>query len=393
MIGSSDAQNSPRVFAVGGDPDVLAFVTEEVAACGFHIEGVTIDRLSTIEERPFDLVSFGAGVGLELRKELEARFRRSNPRTRFLRTYAPYAASQIVTALRSPVPQQSVDLSAYFNRIGYAGSLEPTVDTLSALQERHLASISFEAVDVLLGRGVDISPAAVDAKLIGAHRGGYCYEQNGLFKRVLQTLGFEAEPLVAAVRWGAQPGSSPPPRSHMSLRVTIEGVPWLVDVGFGSSVPPAPIRLDTREPQPTRYGRHRIIPLGAGQLVQAEVGGQWVSLYDLSSEPLLDTQFELFNWYASTHDGSPFRHQLIVARTTPEARYSLLDGRFSVRFADGRLERQYLDAAGIRRVLVESFLLHPEPSWDSVLATAADRSRIERRSRSSLAEGQALAGL
>src|SRR5690606_16266151 len=49
MTGAHNGQNSPRVFAVGGDPDVLAFVMEEVAACGIAIEGVTIDRLSTIE--------------------------------------------------------------------------------------------------------------------------------------------------------------------------------------------------------------------------------------------------------------------------------------------------------------------------------------------------------
>jgi N-hydroxyarylamine O-acetyltransferase len=200
MIGTRDAQNRPRVFLVGGDPDVLAFVMEEVAACGIHVEGVTIDRISAIAEEPFDLVSFGAGVGPELRRALEARFRQLNPHTRFLRTYAPYAASQIVGAVRSPNPPQPVNVGAYFNRIEYAGPLEPTIETLRALQERHLASIPFEAIDVLLGRGVDISPDAVDAKLIDNSRGGYCYEQNGLFKRVLQTIGFEVEPLVAAVR-------------------------------------------------------------------------------------------------------------------------------------------------------------------------------------------------
>lgn len=383
MTGSSEGQNSPRVLVIGGDPDVLAFVIGEVGACGIQVEGVTIDRLDTIRERPFDLVSLGAGIGFELRRELEARFRRWNPHTRFLRTYAPYAASQIAATVQSPDARQPVELDSYLSRIGYAGPLEPTIDTLRALQERHLASIPFEAIDVLLGRGVDISPDAVDAKLIGAGRGGYCYEQNGLFKRVLQAIGFEVEPLVAAVRWMAQPGSAPPPRTHMALRVTIRGVPWLVDVGFGSSVPPAPLRLDTRDPQPTPYGRHRIMPLGAGQLVQAEIAEHWVPLYDVSNEPLLDTHFELFNWYTSTNDGSHFRRHLIVARTTPEARYSLLDGRFSVRFPDGGMQRQYLDADGIRRVIEERFLLRPEGSWDVALSEAATRTdRLDRSSSS-----------
>jgi N-hydroxyarylamine O-acetyltransferase len=385
MTSTRDAQNSPRVFVIGGDPDVLAFVMEEVAACGILVEGVTIDRISTMPERPFDLVSFGAGVGLELRRELEARFRHFNPQTRFLRTYAPYAASQIVAAVRSPNPAQQVDLDAYFRRIGYAGPKVPTIETLRALQERHLASIPFEAIDVLLGRGIDISPDAVDAKLIGTRRGGYCYEQNGLFKRVLQTIGFEVDALVATVRWMAKPGDVPPPRTHMALRVTIEGTPWLVDVGFGSSVPPAPLRLDAREPQSTPHGRHRIIPLGAGQLVQAEVARRWVPLYDLSNEPLLDGHYELFNWYTSTHPGSHFGQHLIVARTTPEARYSLLDGRFSARFADGRMERQYLDTGGIRRAIEEIFLIRSDASWEAALTDAVERT--EKREGASLIEG------
>jgi N-hydroxyarylamine O-acetyltransferase len=70
-----------------------------------------------------------------------------------------------------------IDLDAYCDRIGYRGPRTPTLETLRALQALHVAAIPFEAIDALLGRGVDISPAAVDAKLVGARRGGCCYEQ------------------------------------------------------------------------------------------------------------------------------------------------------------------------------------------------------------------------
>ena len=73
-----------------------------------------------------------------------------------------------------------VDLDAYFRRIGYDGPREPTLDVLRAILALHPATIPFEAIDVLLDRGVDVSPAAVDDKLIARRRGGYCYEQNGL---------------------------------------------------------------------------------------------------------------------------------------------------------------------------------------------------------------------
>jgi N-hydroxyarylamine O-acetyltransferase len=368
----ASSRGKPRILVVGQDPQVLALVTEEVATCGLDVSGVTVDAAETPSAGAFDLVAFGAGVPAETRTELERLFRGADPHTRFLRAYAPYAASQIVAAVRQP-QAPLVDLEAYCHRIGYKGPLEPTIETLRALQERHLAAIPFEAIDVLLGRGVDISPTAVDAKLITARRGGYCYEQNGLFKRVLCAIGFDVDGLVASVRWMAPPGAPPPPRTHMVLRVTIEGAPWLADVGFGSSVPTAPLRMDSRQPQPTSHERYRLLPLGAGLLVQAEIGGEWRSLYDVSPEPLLDSHYELFNWFTATHEASPFRRELIAARITPDARYTLLGGRLTVRPAHGGMERRYLDADGIERALDEVFHLSPQPEWREIVERAAAR--------------------
>ena len=110
-------------------------------------------------------------------------------------TLAPQAAP----ATSNPVPP--VDLDAYCARIGYSGPREPTLETLRALQALHAAAIPFEAIDVQLDRGIDLAPAAIDAKLIGGRRGGYCFEQNNLFMRVLAAVGFSVEGLMGRVRW------------------------------------------------------------------------------------------------------------------------------------------------------------------------------------------------
>jgi N-hydroxyarylamine O-acetyltransferase len=374
-MSNSTEHAQESVLVVGQDPDVLGFVIDEVAETGTQVRGTTLADVQSADDAAFDLVAFGAGVPWDERKRLEARFRAGNPNVRFLRTYAPYAASQITAAIKGPPAPAPVDLQAYFDRIGYRGTIAATLETLRALQERHVATITFEAIDVLLDRRIDLTPQAVDAKLIARARGGYCYEQNGLFKRVLSAMGFEVDALVTSVRWMAEPGAPPPARAHMALRVTIDGVPWLVDVGFGSSVPPAPLRIDTREEQPTPHGRYRIIPLGAGSLVQTELAGKWQALYDFSPEPMLDSQFELFNWFASTHPTSHFRHNLIVARTTPEARYALLDNRLTVRLPSGRTERSQLDRKGVAEALEKTFGLTPEADWEKLLeAAGADQA-------------------
>lgn len=271
-----------------------------------------------------------------------------------------------MTNLHSPV-----DLAAYCERIGHRGSLAPTLETLRTLQALHPAAIPFEAIDVLLGLGVDIAPQAVDAKLIGGKRGGYCYEQNSLFKRVLQAIGFEVEGLIARVTWNAPADAALRPPTHMALRVTIAGVPWLADVGFGSCVPTAPLRLDTGEPQVTAHERFRVAPVDGEWQLEAEIADRWAPVYRLLPSVQRDVDYELANWYTATHPQSHFRHRLIVTRTTPDARHALLGGRLTVRGTDGTAERRFLDADEIERELAERFLLPVEPAWRPLLERAA----------------------
>lgn len=269
-----------------------------------------------------------------------------------------------------PNEKTEIDLDAYCARIGYQGPRTPAIETLRALHALHPAAIVFENIDVLLDRGIDLAPAAVDAKLIAAGRGGYCYEQNSLFKRVLMALGFEVEGLVARVRWMAPPGAPPRPRTHMALRVTVDGAPWLVDVGFGNLVLTSPLCFDRTQPQATRHETFRLRPLGAGLLLEAKLGEGWSPVYELSREAQLDVDYELPNWFTSTHPSSHFRHNLMVARSTPQARYALSHNRLTVRTPAGEMERRALTAAELECVLAEIFDLAVEPAWRPIIERA-----------------------
>ena len=367
----------PQVLVIGQDADVLDMVVGEVRAAGIHARAMTAAEADGAMTGQFDLIAFGRGIAPAKRRSLEREALFHNPGARFVQVYAPYAASQIVAAARNQ-DASSVDLGAYFDRIGYSGPAEPTVATLRALHELHPAAIPFEAIDVLLDRGIDIAPAAVDAKLIARRRGGYCYEQNGLLARVLTAIGFEVEGMAAHVRWMSEPATPLPPLTHRVLRVTIDGTPWLADVGFGSAVPTAPLRMDIADPQPTSHETFRIVRMGPQLLLQARVEGEWRPVYSVSSEPWLDSQYEMANWYTSTHPNSHFRHRLIVTRTTPEARHILADGRLTIRRPDGTFEKRYLDADEIMAALEKNFLLPVQADWRAIAERAAKAVEAER---------------
>ena len=270
---------------------------------------------------------------------------------------------------------EELDLDGYFARIGYSGSPRPDLETLRALTELHPAAIPFEAVDVLLGRPVDLSLSAIQAKLIAGGRGGYCFEQNGLLKRVLGALGFAVEGLIGRVLW-MRPHDAPlMPLTHMALRVTIDGERWLADVGFGSCISGVPLRFDAiATEQPTQHESFRLVRRDAWTVLEAHLPDGWHPLYMLSPEPALDIDYLAANWYTSTHPASAFRRELRVARTAPGRRTTLMNNRLTVRYARGGMERQFLGERDLADTLVTTFGLRLDAAsarQAAVIATAA----------------------
>jgi N-hydroxyarylamine O-acetyltransferase len=271
--------------------------------------------------------------------------------------------------------RDAIDLDRYLARIGYAGTPRADFATLRTLTELHPAAITFEAIDVLLGRPVELSPAALQAKLIEGGRGGYCFEQNGLLKRVLEALGFAVEGLIARVFWMLPPDAPLMPLTHMALRVTIGGERWLADVGFGACVAGAPLRFDaTGTEQPTRHETFRLTRRGTWTLLEAELPDGWRPIYMLSPEPAVDNDYVAANWYTSTHPASGFRRELRVALTAPDRRTTLMNNRLTVRHAGGGMERRFLAEREIADALVSTFRLRLDAR--SAAAAAAVVSRF-----------------
>ncbi|KAL1445935.1 hypothetical protein MTO96_028983 [Rhipicephalus appendiculatus] len=92
----------------------------------------------------------------------------------------------------------------------------------------------FENLDVLLERRVSLDAEAVFGKVTGRGRGGYCFELNSLFGRLLLALGYSLRLRAARLRLTSPDDSTKRTRlSHMVLLVELgEGDRYIVDVGM-----------------------------------------------------------------------------------------------------------------------------------------------------------------
>ncbi len=261
-----------------------------------------------------------------------------------------------------------LDLERYFRRIGYTRTAQADLETLCELHARHVDAIPFEALDVLTGTPVNLAINAIEDKLVNRHRGGYCLEQNLLLMQVLRQLGFEVEGLSARVRWMLPAEASPTPRTHVALKVRLDGQSWLVDVGFGGAALPRPLQLESTEPQPSCHEDYRLTPIADTYRLELRRDDRWLTLYDVHDDPQSVADYEMMNWYTSQHPASLFRKELRVARTSPERRYTLRDARYTVSAGDAVLEQRDLDTAGIEAVLADVFGLTPRSEWRPILA-------------------------
>ena len=198
-------------------------------------------------------------------------------------------------------------MDAYLARVGLAGSPSP-----AELHRAHVTSIPFENLDPQRGVAVSLASEDLQRKLVTQRRGGYCFEQNLLFKHALEALGAEVELMLARVTYGA-PAGTRRPRSHLVLRVRAGGETWHADVGFGRGTLLEPLPFGPGSAAVQSGWPFRVVEDGDELVLQSVEEADWVELYRFVPEPVPLIDLETSNWFTSTHPRSPFVTGLIVS--------------------------------------------------------------------------------
>ena len=248
------------------------------------------------------------------------------------------------------------DQDAWLKRIGYSGSREPTLATLHALIFAHAHAIAYESLDIMLGRAPRLDLDTLQRKMISGGRGGYCLEQNMLFRAGLQSLGYTITSLQGRVVRGMAI-DAPRPAIHMLLQVNLPEGRYLADVGFGNLAPTSALLLEPHIEQDTPHEPMRFIMVGGELTLQARLRDSWEHIYRVIPYPRFDGEYEITNWYTATHPDTPYQGNIIAARPGPDrTRITMFNARVTVRHASGDAERRTLATESeFRSVLRDEF--------------------------------------
>ncbi|MFH8972611.1 arylamine N-acetyltransferase [Streptomyces sp. NPDC017890] len=247
----------------------------------------------------------------------------------------------------------SAQVDAYLSRLGAEYPAWPTVDALRELHLRHLRNVPFENLSVHLGEEITLEQERLLDKVVGARRGGFCYELNGLFGALLAALGYEVTLLAARVYGDG--GRLGIPYDHLALRVrTVDGGDWLADVGFGAHSH-GPLEFGERGEQEDPGGTFRVAEAGpdeagvrgghdSARAADLDVLRDGKSVYRVELRPRVLGDFVSGAWWHSTSPQSHFLQSPVCSRVTEDGGRVTLSGRRLVSTtADGRREERELD--------------------------------------------------
>ena len=261
-----------------------------------------------------------------------------------------------------------MDLQRYLERIGYSAELRPDIDTLRGLLRAHVCSVPFENLDVQIGRPLTTAVEHAYDKIVGRRRGGWCYEQNGLFGWALSEIGFEVTRVAAAVMRDDLGDAAF--ANHLALLVREpEGAgTFLADVGFGGGLfEPLPLAEHDAWHEPFSVGLRR---LDDGHWQFWEDAGDGEFSYDFRPEPASEDALAGKCDFLQTDPDSSFVLNLVVQVRAPTW-HTTLRGRVLTRLdAAGETTRTLGSPDQLVQVLANDFGLdEPEIAdcWPAIL--------------------------
>lgn len=251
----------------------------------------------------------------------------------------------------------SVDVPRYLERLGLSPSeVAPSIAGLRALHRAHVERVTYEALEVQLGRVTPLDPREAAARILRG-RGGYCYHLNGAFSQLLAALGYDVTWHRAAVQNHGVPSPGIAWANHLALTVDLGGEIWLADVGLGDALhDPLPLRPGVYRQGPFTYRLDHSAVEPGGWRFDHDPGGTFAGM-DFSMAPAVVADFEERHRYLETSPESAFVRACAVIRRDAAGVDNLTGCVLRRIDGAGRIERELPTAGEWFGVLADTFHL------------------------------------
>lgn len=215
----------------------------------------------------------------------------------------------------------------YLCRIGIEKSdIQANLENLKLLQKHHLLKIPFENLDIHWKNPIILNGKLFYRKIVEEHRGGFCYELNGLFYKLLKTIGFQSKIVSAKVSSGE--GNFGAEFDHLAILTDIDGEEFLVDVGFGDfTAEPLRFVLDVEQKDETGIFSIREFDEYYFEVIKKD-SGDWKSEYIFTILPRDLAEFTEMCDFHQTSPESHFTRGKVCSLMTNEGRKTLTDKKF-----------------------------------------------------------------
>jgi len=222
-----------------------------------------------------------------------------------------------------------MDVQQYLERIKYDGNTAPAGEVLKSLQKKHLLTVPFENLDIHYKIPIELNLDKIYEKVINRRRGGFCYELNGLFYQLLQSIGFEAK-MVSARVFNNNTGIFSQEFDHLAIIAKADSMDYLVDVGFGEfAIQPLKMELDNMQHDERCTFRIRTYD-EVYFVVESLLDKEWRSVYIFSSKKRDLSEFQERCYYHQTSPQSHFVQNKLCSLATVKGRITLTSNKMKI---------------------------------------------------------------
>ncbi|MBA3660958.1 MAG: arylamine N-acetyltransferase [Gammaproteobacteria bacterium] len=250
-----------------------------------------------------------------------------------------------------------LNLQAYFDRINYQGPMTVSLETLKNIHRAQALTIPFENLAIHERENennpnafIHLDEGHLFQKLVINKRGGYCHENNELLALVLIQLGFKVQRLAARVMTPV-----PVARGHKILLVTIEGKPWLADVGFGGYGFLEPLPLEVEKEIVQYHHKYRLKKFNDRLMLQTLTTSDWKDLYEFNLEVFEAIDFEPMSYFVSHHPQSFFFNNKICVLPRSEGYIILNNNKLKIETDGQEIKSDIKDGKDYLQVLKQYF--------------------------------------